>query len=66
MDLPPLEPIDERHRSLTVDELARAKGMKPVRSLEDLQAYGVRLFDSDEEVEEFLALVRSVRHADLS
>jgi hypothetical protein len=49
-----------------VDELARAKGMKPVRSLEDLQAYGVRLFDSDEEVDEFLALVRSVRHDDLS
>ena len=49
----------------SLEELARAKGMKPIESVEDLQSYAVPLFESDEEVEEFLALVRDVRNADL-
>jgi hypothetical protein len=52
-------------RRPSLEELARAKGMKPIESVEDLQSYAVPLFDSDEEVEEFLALVRDVRNADL-
>jgi hypothetical protein len=65
-DPQPVDRTDTSSPRPTVDELASAKGMKPVRSLNDLQEYGVRLFDSDEEVEEFLAVVRAVRHADLS
>lgn len=49
----------------SLEELARAKGMKPIESVEDLESYAVPLFESDEEVEEFLALVRDVRNADL-
>ena len=49
----------------TVDDLVRAKGAKPIRSVEDLQSYAVELFESDEEVEEFLAFVRELRSSDL-
>lgn len=50
----------------SVDDLVRAKGARPINSLEDLQAYAVELFDSDEEVEEFLAFVREIRNADIA
>jgi hypothetical protein len=50
----------------TVDDLVRAKGAKPIRSVEDVQSYAIELFESDEEVEEFLAFVREFRKADLS
>lgn len=53
-------------RRPTVDDLVRAKGAKPIRSVEDLQSYAIELFESDEEVEEFLAFVREFRKADLS
>jgi hypothetical protein len=49
-----------------LDDLVRAKGVKPIRSLEDLQSYAVELFESEEEVEEFLAFVRELRSADLA
>ena len=52
-------------RRQSVEELVRAKGVKPIRSIEDLQAYSADLFESDEEVEEFLAFVREQRNADL-
>lgn len=50
-------------RRQTVENLVHAKGAKPILSLEDLRDYSVELFDSDEEVEEFLAFVRGVRRA---
>lgn len=50
----------------TVDDLVRAKGAKPIRTVKDLQSYAVELFESDEEVEEFLAFVRDLRNAGLS
>ena len=49
----------------SVDELVRAKGAKPIQSVEDLQSYAVELFESDKEVEEFLIFVRELRNADL-
>lgn len=49
-------------RSVTVEELARQQGVRPVTSLEDMRAY---LWDSDEELDEFLADVRAARQDDL-
>lgn len=43
------------------EELVAAKGMSPIRSIEDLKAYSTDLFESDEELEEFLAFVREQR-----
>jgi hypothetical protein len=44
--------------------LARRKGVRPVESVEDMAEDGV--FESDEELEEFLAHVYASRHADLA
>jgi hypothetical protein len=48
-------------RSVSVEELARQQGVRPVDSLDDMQA---DLWDSDEELDEFLADVRASRQAD--
>jgi hypothetical protein len=62
MDQHPVAPSSRQ----SVDELVRAKGARPINSLEDLQSYAVELFDSDEEVGEFLAFVREIRNSDIS
>jgi hypothetical protein len=43
------------------DELVRRKGLKPVKSVHDMAQPGV--FESDEEVEEFIAYVYACRRA---
>ena len=48
--------------AVSVEELARQQGVRPVRSFADMRA---GLWDSDEELEEFLADVRASRQADL-
>ncbi len=48
----------------SVDELARRKGIEHIKTIEELACDGV--FDTDEEVEEFLALVTEERHANLA
>jgi hypothetical protein len=50
--------------SLSLDELARRRGVRPVRSLEEMARPDV--FGSDEELEEFLAYTAAKRHADLA
>lgn len=50
--------------SVPVEELARRKGVRPVESVEDMAQDGV--FDSDEELEEFLEHVYAARHEDLA
>ena len=55
-------PLAERQASL--DELFRAKGAQPIESAEDLACDGV--FESDEELEEFLAFTYAARRADLA
>jgi hypothetical protein len=50
--------------SVPLDELARRKGVRPVESVEDMAEDGV--FESDEELEAFLAHVYATRHADLA
>ncbi len=56
------EPLDEDELSL--DELARRQGVRPVRNVHDMARPD--MFGSDEELEEFLAHVTASRHADLA
>jgi hypothetical protein len=50
--------------SVSVEELARRQGVRPVESVEDMARPGI--FESDEELEEFLAHVYAARRADLT
>lgn len=50
--------------SVSVEELARRKGVRPVRSVDDMAQDDV--FESEEELEEFLAHVCAARRADLT
>jgi hypothetical protein len=58
----PREPLDDDELSL--DELARRQGVRPVRDIHDMAR--PHLFESDKELEEFLAHVAASRHADLA
>jgi hypothetical protein len=57
-------PVEVDAESLSLDELARRKGVRPVRSLEEMARPEV--FGSDEELAEFLAYTAAKRHADLA
>jgi hypothetical protein len=48
----------------SVDQLARRKSIEHIKTIEEIGCDGV--FDSDEEVEEFLAFVTEQRHANLA
>lgn len=48
---------------LSVEQLLAAKNTHPIRSLDDLTA---DTFESDEELEEFLAFTYAERHRDLA
>jgi hypothetical protein len=47
----------------SLDEQARRKGVRTIQSADDLAQDGV--FDTDEELDAFLAHVTEMRHADL-
>ena len=49
---------------VSVDELARRKGVQPIRSFDDLACDGI--FETDEELGEFLVWVAVERHANLA
>ena len=49
-------------RQATLDELFRAKKAQPIRSADDLACDGI--FETDEELEEFLAYTSAARRAD--
>jgi hypothetical protein len=51
-------------RPESVDEQVKRKGIRPVESVKDMAQDGV--FESDEELEQFLAHVYAARHADLA
>jgi len=59
-DHPVCPPIRPR---LSVEELLAAKNTQPIRSLDDLVA---DTFESDEELEEFLAFTYAERHRDVA
>ncbi|HEY2129107.1 MAG TPA: hypothetical protein VGH77_18160 [Streptosporangiaceae bacterium] len=48
----------------SLDEQARRKGIHPIQSADDLAQDGI--FDTDEELDAFLAHVTEMRHADLA
>lgn len=54
----------QAERQATLDELFRAKNVRPIQSADDLACDGV--FESDEELEEFLAYTYAARRADLA
>jgi len=51
-----------RHESL--DEQVRRRGLRPIQSVDDLACEGV--FDTDEELDAFLAWVHSERQSNLA
>jgi hypothetical protein len=51
-------------RPESIDEQVKRKGVRPVESVKDMAQDGV--FESDEELEQFLAHVYAARHADLA
>ena len=51
-------------RPESIDEQVKRKGIRPVESVEDMTQDGV--FESDEELEEFLAHVYAARHSDVA
>ncbi|GAA3484416.1 hypothetical protein [Streptomyces yanii] len=55
--LPPIRP------RLTVEELLAAKNTQPIHSLDDLKA---DTFESDEELEEFIAFTYAERRRDVA
>ncbi|MEU8194228.1 hypothetical protein AB0C10_10640 [Microbispora amethystogenes] len=46
-----------------IEELIRAKQARPIRSVDELAA---ETFESDEELDEFLAFTYAERHADIA
>jgi hypothetical protein len=52
------------HGIESIDEQARRKNIRPIASADDLVQDGV--FDTDEELDAFLAHVAAMRHADLA
>jgi hypothetical protein len=57
-----VRPLAERQAIL--DELFRAKKTQPIRSADDLACDGI--FETDEELDEFLAYTYAARRADLA
>ena len=51
-------------RPESIDEQVKRKGVRPVESVRDMAQDGV--FESDEELEQFLAHTYAARHADLA
>jgi hypothetical protein len=51
-------------RRESLDEQARRRGLKPIRSVDDLVCEGI--FDTDEELDEFLAFTYAARRSDMA
>lgn len=60
-DYPAVPPAARR---ATLDELFRAKNVQPIRDVHELAVDGI--FDSDEEVDEFIAAVREWRQSSIA
>lgn len=62
---PDYSPLQSEHPGLvSVEELARRKGIERIKTIEELAYDGV--FDTDQEVDEFLVFVTEQRHANLA
>jgi hypothetical protein len=56
------EPPD--YDSLSIEELARLQGVEPAKSVADMAYPGI--FESDEEVDEFIAYTYAARRRDMA
>lgn len=56
-------PVPRQRPRVSVEELARRKGVRPVQSLDEMAR---DVFATDEELDEFLAFVRADRQAGLA
>jgi hypothetical protein len=56
--------IPRAERQATLDQLLRAKQARPIQSADDLACDGI--FETDEELDEFLAYTYAARRADLA
>ena len=56
--------IPRAERQATLDQLFRAKQARPIQSADDLACDGI--FETDEELDEFLAYTYAARRADLA
>ncbi|WP_239341971.1 hypothetical protein [Frankia sp. CiP3] len=54
-----------RQPRLSINELIRAKNAEPIRSLADLEAMSADIFESDAELDEFLAFTYAERRRDV-
>lgn len=62
---PDYSPLQREHPGLiSVEELARRKGIAHIKTIEELACDGV--FDTDQEIDEFLVFVTEQRHASLA
>jgi hypothetical protein len=48
---------------LSVEELARQQGVRPIASVDELARDDV--FESDEELDEFLSFIQMIRHSNI-
>ena len=55
------QPASGRRQRLSLDDLARIQGVGPITSVAELVRDDV--FESDEEVDEFIAFTYAMRHA---
>ncbi len=61
----PVEPGGVGPRRASLEALIRSKRPRPVASVEELMAEGEGVFDSDDEVDEFVTAVREWRRREL-
>jgi hypothetical protein len=54
----------ERRGRASLDEQVRRRGLRPIKSVDDLRCDGV--FETDEELDEFLAFTYAARRTDLA
>jgi hypothetical protein len=54
----------DRARRQSLEDQVRGRGLKPIASVDDLACDGI--FDTDEELDEFLAHVYAERHANMA
>ena len=60
----PVQPTGLARRRAALEEQVRSRGLRPVVSVENMAREDV--FESDEELDEFLAHVYAERHANLT
>jgi hypothetical protein len=58
------QPIIERQGRISLEEQVRRRRLRPIESVDDLRCEGV--FDTDDELDEFLAFTYAARRADLA